>query len=134
VAYLRPPWFVRAVFNRLAMRTGASGSNTLTVAGRRSGAPSSVPVIPIELHGRRYVVSTRGESEWVRNLRAAGVAELSHKGSSTRVRASEVPVGERAAVIAEYQRIAGKMVAPYFRRLPDPADHPVFEVVPVGAA
>ena len=133
MAYLRPPWFVRSVFNKVAMKTGMSGILTLTVAGRRSGTPCSVPVVPMEVDGRRYLVSSRGESEWVRNLRAAGVAELAGKGTSERVRATEVPVADRPPLLEEYQRVAGRAVAGLFTQLPDPADHPTFLVEPVAS-
>lgn len=49
---------------------------TLTVAGRRSGRPRRVPVIPIEVEGRRHLVAPYGESEWVRNVRACGEGTL----------------------------------------------------------
>ena len=37
---------------------------------RRSKQPQEIPVIPVDVGGTKYVVSTRGESEWVKNLRA----------------------------------------------------------------
>src|SRR5581483_11073263 len=70
MAYIKPPWFVQKVFNPLAMMLGMSGVATLAIKGRTSGAVRKVPVIPIEVNGAKYIVSTRGESEWVRNLRA----------------------------------------------------------------
>ena len=70
MAYLKPPWFARAVFNKVAMATGMSNTEKLTVTRRRSKQRQEVPVIPVEVSGTKYVVSTRGESEWVKNLRA----------------------------------------------------------------
>ena len=72
MAYLKPPLFAKRVFNPLAMRFGISGTETLVVPRRRSGEPQRVPVIPVDYQGARYIVSTRGESDWVRNLREAG--------------------------------------------------------------
>jgi deazaflavin-dependent oxidoreductase (nitroreductase family) len=126
VAYLTPPWFVRNVFNPLAMRFGISGSQTLVVAGRSSGRPMRVPVIPVDHDGRRYVVSTRGESDWVKNLRAAGGGELHRRGHAHRFAADEVAVADRSPVIAAYRAAVGRQVEGYFTKLPDPADHPVF--------
>lgn len=62
-------------FNRLAgrlTRMGLSllGSRELIVPGRRSGAPRSTVVNLLEVDGRSYLVAPRGETEWVRNLRA----------------------------------------------------------------
>ena len=31
MAYLKPPWFVAKIFNRIAMATGVGSSETLTV-------------------------------------------------------------------------------------------------------
>jgi deazaflavin-dependent oxidoreductase (nitroreductase family) len=74
--YRRPGWVTRHVLNRTVARLtrmGLSvwGSRVLEVRGRRSGQPRRVPVNVLELDGRRYLVSARGEGEWVRNVRAA---------------------------------------------------------------
>jgi hypothetical protein len=129
MAYLRPPAFQRKVFNRLAMRFGIGGSQTLAIRGYRSGEERVVPVIPVEHGGARYVVSARGESYWVKNLRASGTAELRGKGGG-RFRATEVPVEERAPIIEAYRAKAGRTVTGYWKKLPDPADHPVFRLEP----
>jgi deazaflavin-dependent oxidoreductase (nitroreductase family) len=128
MAYLKPPAFTRHLANPLAMRLGARGVATLVVAGRRTGDPRKVPVIPVEVSGSRYLVSPYGESDWVRNLRAAGKGELSSHGRTEVFHASEVPADERGAVIARYREVAGSTVGSYFTKLPDPGDHPVFLV------
>ena len=74
--YRRPGWVTRNVMNRLVARLtrmGVSvwGSRVLEVRGRRSGEPRRVPVNLLDLDGGRYLVSARGEGEWVRNVRAA---------------------------------------------------------------
>jgi hypothetical protein len=131
MAYLRPHVFVRRVFNPLAMRLGLGGTATLVVRRRQTRRPQRVPVIPVELGGTRYLVSTRGESDWVRNVRAAGgEVELESRGRAEPVLATELPVGERPPVIAAYRERAGRTVDTYFRRLPDPADHPIFRLEP----
>jgi deazaflavin-dependent oxidoreductase (nitroreductase family) len=130
MAYLKPPWFTRKVFNPLAMRFGMGGSVTVVVPGRRTGEPQKIPVIPVDLDGSRYLVSTRGESEWVRNLRAAGGGELRSKRSVENFRATEVPAAERSPILAAYRKLAGRTVETYFSKLPDPGDHPVFRIEP----
>jgi deazaflavin-dependent oxidoreductase (nitroreductase family) len=75
--YLRPGWFTRNVFNRIVAgltRLGVSvlGSRVLEVPGRNSGEPRRVPVNLLTLDGERYLVAPRGETQWVRNLRANG--------------------------------------------------------------
>jgi deazaflavin-dependent oxidoreductase (nitroreductase family) len=74
--YLRPGWFTTNVFNRLVAgltRLGLSvlGSRVLEVRGRTSGEPRRVPVNLLAVDGERYLVAPRGETQWVRNLRAA---------------------------------------------------------------
>jgi hypothetical protein len=87
-----------------------------------------VPVIPVEVGGSRYLVSPYGESDWVRNLRAAGQGELSRKGRSEAFHAVEIPVGQREPVISRYREVAGHAVDSYFTKLPDARDHPVFQI------
>ena len=52
------------------------GSRVLTVVGRKSGEPRSVPVNLLTIDGVQYLVAPRGETQWVRNLRAAGQGTL----------------------------------------------------------
>ncbi|MCU1497124.1 MAG: hypothetical protein JWM47_1077 [Acidimicrobiales bacterium] len=69
------------LFNRIVRRLtrmGLSlwGSRELRVVGRRSGQVRTTIVNVLELDGERYLVAPRGNTEWVRNLRAAGQGEL----------------------------------------------------------
>ena len=128
MAYLKPPWITRKVFNPLAMRFGIGGATELVTHGRRTGAPLSVPVIPVDVDGVRYLCAPRGETDWVRNLRARGTGELRGRSGGGGFHASEVPVGERGPILDAYRRKAGRSVAGLFAKLPDPADHPVFRV------
>ena len=131
MAYEKPPLIVRSVFNRIAMATGISGTMTLVAPGRRTGEPARVPVIPVDHDGARYVVSTRGESDWVRNVRSAGSLELAGRGRAPqRYRAVEVPVDQRPPIIAAYRNRAGRTVEVYWRKRPEPADHPTFRLEP----
>jgi len=93
-----------------------------------AGRSRTVPVIPVNVEGVRYLVSPYGESDWVRNLRAAGKAELAGKGGAETVRATEVMVQDRPTIIAIYRKTSGRTVDPCFAKLPDPADHPVFRI------
>jgi len=130
MAYLKPPWFTQRVFNPLAMKFGIGGAVALAVAGRKTGQQRMVPVIPVECNGVRYLVCPRGETEWVRNLRAASAGELRRKGTTERLTATEVPVDERPPILEAYRRVAGRVVESQFKTLPDPADHPVFRIEP----
>jgi hypothetical protein len=126
MAYLKPPWFTRTIFNKVAMAFGIGGSETLTVTTRVSKQPQQIPVVVPEVGGVKYLVSTRGETQWVRNVRADPKVRL----GKVSYLATEVPVERRAPVIAVYRPLAGKVVEGYWRELPEDSDHPVFALTP----
>jgi hypothetical protein len=128
MAYLKPSWFTRAAFNKFAMATGMSNTEKLTVTRRSSKQAQQVPVITVDVGGTRYLVSTRGESEWVKNVRADPNVTV----GSTAYVAREIPEQDRPPVLAAYRQKAGRAVEGYFRRLPREADHPVFVITPKG--
>jgi deazaflavin-dependent oxidoreductase (nitroreductase family) len=79
--YIVPDRFTRGVFNPLVAlltKIGISlkGSRILAVRGRTSGELRSTPVNLLTVDGERYLVAPRGETQWVRNLRAAGTGTL----------------------------------------------------------
>ncbi len=73
----------------------------LTVRGRKSGLPRTVPIAIIERNGNRYVGSVYGIVDWVRNLRAAGAAILTRGRRSETVNVREMPKDEAALVLRE---------------------------------
>ena len=131
MAYLKPPWFTAKVFNRIAMATGIGNSETLTVTKRGSREPQHIPVVTVDVGGTRYLVSTRGESQWVKNVRADPTVTLTDKSGAKKYVARETPASERHPILTAYQQKAGRVVDGYFRKLPDPADHPVFALTAV---
>ena len=77
----------------------------LTVRGRKSGQPRTVPIALMEQHGKRYLAATYGVVDWVRNLRAARKAILTRGGRAETVNARELSQGEAALVLrAEIKR------------------------------
>jgi hypothetical protein len=108
--YRRPGWFTRNVANRLVARLtrwGISvwGSRVLEVPGRRTGVTRSVPVNVLALGGRRYLVSARGEGEWVRNVRAAeGSFALRLGRRREAVHATELADADKVPVLRAYLR------------------------------
>ena len=126
-AYLKPGFFVKLIVGPLAIRSGKVP--VLTVIGRSSGKPRSVPIgEPVEVRGNRYLVSPRGETHWVLNMRKAGCGRLRSHGLVESFLAVEVDGTERDRAIAAYRTQAGKMVEPAFVRLPDAEDHPTFRI------
>ena len=80
VAQPRLPFFV-PIINPLARRLLRLGplmgpNALLTVRGRKSGQPRTTPVAVVESGGRRWIIGTFGDVNWVRNLRAAGRATV----------------------------------------------------------
>ena len=111
----RPPRRSIARLNRLVGRLAALGlapSDTveLEVPGRRTGKPRRVSLVWAEHQGNRYLVSLAGESEWVRNARAADYRAQIRHGRRQLVRLEEVPVEERAPILKAYlsKRAASK--------------------------
>ena len=106
--YQKPGWFTKNVFNRLVaglhkLGLGVQGSQTLAVRGRKSGEMQTNPVNPFELDGRTYLLSPRGTTQWVRNLRAAGGEGELRRGRHVRnFRATEVPDSEKVPLLRLY--------------------------------
>ncbi|MEV4476717.1 nitroreductase family deazaflavin-dependent oxidoreductase [Nonomuraea salmonea] len=141
----RPNAFMRLV-NRLdALAYGAGWLSprqaaVLKVAGRRSGAVTSVPVAVARHGGGEFLVSMLGpEASWVRNVRAAGgVAVLRRRGREQPVVLREVPVGQRAEILRRYVAVAPgarphvglgpRAPIAAFRRIEE--RHPVFRIRP----
>ena len=128
MAYLKPSWFNRAVFNKIATTFSFGPFETLVVTKRTSKQPQKIPVTPIEVGGVKYLVSAYGETQWVKNVRANPDIKLGNVGYL----AAEKAVDARQPILDAYKAKVGKYVDEQFRELPDPADHPVFALTPKG--
>jgi len=53
-----------------------AGTQALRVRGRKSGKVRGVVINLLTIDGVDYVVSPRGNTQWARNVRAAGVVEV----------------------------------------------------------
>ena len=73
----------------------------ITVRGRKSGLPRTTPVTICEYAGRRGLISPFGESNWVRNLRAAGTATIQFGRTREEVRAVELDRGQAVALVRD---------------------------------
>jgi deazaflavin-dependent oxidoreductase (nitroreductase family) len=142
--YQAPDWFTRNVFNRVVAaltRMGLSvwGSRVLEVRGRKTGEARRTPVNVLTLAGDRYLVAPRGQTQWVRNLRAAGGEGTLILGRRREpFRAAEVAGADKPEILREYLRRWKWEVGQFFDGVgPDsPADeltriapdHPVFRI------
>lgn len=107
--YVAPGRFTTHVFNPAVAwltRRGFSvwGSRVLEVPGRISGEVRATPVNLLEVEGSTYLVSPRGETQWVRNLRAARAGRLRLGRCSTPFTAVELDTADRPTVLRPYLR------------------------------
>ncbi|WP_250556195.1 nitroreductase/quinone reductase family protein [Pseudonocardia lacus] len=106
---------------------------SLEVVGRRSGRVVSLPLVPVRLDGEVYLVSMLGEANWVRNVRAAGGEAVLEHGRRDAVRLLELPVEQRAPIIARYLELApgGRPHLPVRRGAPLAEIAAVADAIPV---
>lgn len=135
--YRKPGWFTRNVFNKLVAlltRSGVSimGSRVLEVKGRTSGLPRQTPVNLLVLDGHEYLVSPRGETQWVRNVRAdEGRLALLLGGRRRSYRGEEVPDDDKVAVLRAYLKRWKAEVGVFFDGVgPDSTDEQIRAIAP----
>lgn len=78
------------------------GSRVLYVRGRTSGQWRSNPVNVLSHDGQRYLVAPRGQTQWVRNLRAAGGGELRVGRRVERFTATELADDRKPDILRAY--------------------------------
>ncbi|MET8613359.1 nitroreductase family deazaflavin-dependent oxidoreductase [Streptomyces misionensis] len=130
---------LNGVIGRLA-RHGLSlaGTAEMSVRGRKSGRMQRIPVNPHTWDGGQYLVSARGHSQWVRNMRAAGGGELRVGRKVRTFTAVELPDAEKLPVLRTYLEKWGWEVDQYFDGVTAKSsdeelvacapDHPVFRI------
>ncbi|MCU1399570.1 MAG: nitroreductase [Acidimicrobiales bacterium] len=134
--YLEPGWFTRNVFNRSVRRLtriGISvwGSRELRVLGRTSGICRSLPVNLLTVEGERYLVSPRGMTQWVRNLRVAGEGELRVGRRIEAFTMVELDDVDKPTILREYLRRWKAEVGVFFDGLSaDATDAQLAEIAP----
>lgn len=141
--YHKPGVFTARVMNGamrvLIERLGVSprGGQVLVVRGRKSGKLQSVPVNPLDLAGKRYLVAPRGTTQWARNLRVAGEGELRLGKRTDRFAATEVRDADKVPILRAYMQkwaletgfefgISKDAPDAEFARIAP--DHPVFQI------
>ena len=144
--YREPGLITRKILNpavAILTKAGISvwGSRVLEVRGRKSGDPRRTPVNLLELEGTQYLVSARGNGQWVRNVRAAdgSLALLLGKRRDERT-AEEVPDGEKSPILRAYLRKWKSEVGIFFDGVTADSEesdfqriapkHPVFRLSP----
>ena len=131
--YIRPTRF-DALFNGIArrlVRFGVSfwGARELRVVGRHSGEVRSTMVNLLELDGERFLVAPRGETQWVRNLRAAeGTGDLRTGRRSEVFTSVELAGDAKAPVLQAYLDRWAFEVKRFFADGVEPDGFPVFRI------
>ncbi len=88
------PWFTALGFT--------SRTITIEVPGRRTGEPIRTSISLTYHDGKSYLVSLGGESNWVRNVRAADGKIVIHSGARQVVQVRELPNEEKAPILFAY--------------------------------
>jgi deazaflavin-dependent oxidoreductase (nitroreductase family) len=134
--YLVPDWFTRKVFNPAVagltkLGLSVKGSRILEVRGRTSGEVRTNVVNLLTVDGVRYLVAPRGETQWVRNLRAAGTGALRVGKRRETFTATELPDDAKPAIIRAYLKAWAWEVGRFFEGLKaDSSDAEIAAVAP----
>ncbi len=106
VRYDEPGRAARAgnvLIRRLAeLGISIAGTRALRVRGRTTGKFRGVVVNVLTVDGVDYLVSTRGNTQWARNVRAAGVAEVGPRWRRRQRRATEVADPAKPELLRQY--------------------------------
>ncbi|MFI5685352.1 nitroreductase/quinone reductase family protein [Streptomyces sp. NPDC051636] len=115
-----------------------AGTAEMSVRGRKSGKMQQIPVNPHTYGGEQYLVSARGHSQWVRNMRVAGGGELRVGHKVREFTTVELPDAEKLPILRTYLEKWGWEVNQYFKGvtakssdeeiIAAAADHPVFRI------
>lgn len=115
-----------------------AGTAEMSVRGRKSDRMQRIPVNPHVHDGGQFLVSARGHSQWVRNMRAAGGGELRVGRKVREFTAQELPDAEKLPILRTYLEKWGWEVNQYFQGVTAKSsdeeiiaaapDHPVFRI------
>lgn len=134
--YQRPGWFTKHVFNAavaVLTRLGISiaGSRVLEVTGRTSGEPRRTPVNLLSFDGARYLVAPRGNTQWVKNLRAAPQGRLLVGRRAEAFAAVEVSDAEKPPLLRAYLKRWKWEVGVFFGGVgPEASDEELTRIAP----
>jgi deazaflavin-dependent oxidoreductase (nitroreductase family) len=136
--HYRPPgWFTKNVFNNVVAgftRIGISvwGSRILEVKGRKTGQTRRTPVNLLRIEGQDYLVSPRGEGQWVRNVRADnGNLDLLVGWRRKHYSAAEVADEQKIPILRAYLKRWKAEVGVFFDGVgPDSPDEAISAIAP----
>jgi deazaflavin-dependent oxidoreductase (nitroreductase family) len=113
----------------------------LTVIGRKTGNPHSLPLVLVEEKKKRWLVAPYGEVDWVKNARASGVVNLTKRKRSEDYTFRELSPEDAAPILKKYLELFS-LTKPYFNArldssldefVADARSRPVFELFKIEA-
>jgi deazaflavin-dependent oxidoreductase (nitroreductase family) len=132
--FIAPGPVARAVnrwFGFLAgLGLGPSYSWLLMTRGRKTGKTFSTPVNVLPYQGKRYLVGTRGHTQWSRNALAAGVVLLKRGQTCRELCLRALPEAEKPEILRAYLGRYGWMVSRFF---PVAANSPLSAYAAIGS-
>ena len=136
--HYRPPgWFTKNIFNNIiAGLTGLGisvlGSRVLEVKGRKTGESRRTPVNLLRIESQEYLVSPRGEGQWVRNVRADdGHLDLLVGRRRDHYSAVEIPDEQKVPILRAYLKQWKAEVGVFFDGVgPDSSDEAISAIAP----
>lgn len=79
-----------------------AGTRALRVRGRKTGKSRGAVVNVLTVDDVDYLVSPRGTTQWVRNVRAAGAVEMGPRWHRRRLRTTEVADSAKPELLRRY--------------------------------
>lgn len=79
-----------------------AGTRALRVRGRKTGQAHKVVINVLTVGDVEYLVSPRGNTQWARNVRAAGAVEMGPAWRRRKLRAIEVPDEAKPELLRRY--------------------------------
>jgi deazaflavin-dependent oxidoreductase (nitroreductase family) len=79
-----------------------AGTRALRVRGRKTGKSRGVVVNVLTVDDVDYLVSPRGATQWVRNVRAAGVVDVGPRWHRRQLRITEVADSAKPDLLRRY--------------------------------
>src|SRR3954470_4699663 len=90
------------------------GLYLLTVPGRKTGIPRTIPVAPLENADGRWLIAPYGPDGWARNARAAGRVTLRRGRTTESFVLTELQAAEAAPILKQYLAEHTYTVGAYF--------------------
>lgn len=130
-------WRLGTVLANLLARSGIGPIARLTTTGRITGRAHTVPVVPVDHAGKRWLVAPYGPVAWVHNARASNAVTLRHGLQIDHYAAREATPDEAGPVLKRYVQIAARARTSFTAPIDAPAaaftaeaeHHPVFELI-----